>query len=113
MTDEEGKFNMETELDFLWFIIAALLGCYVFIFWFLKRVNDWYYVAMVGETTSRLPPGDMGWPLFGNMLSLFKTLRSAHPNSFIYNQLVFRSVGLSLYINLRCMLCLENLGHFY
>ena len=95
---------MEMELDFLWFIVAVLLGCYVFIFWFLKRVSEWYYAAMVGETTCRLPPGDMGWPLLGNMLSLFRTLRSAHPNSFNYN-LVSRSVGLSLYINLRCMLC--------
>ena len=110
VTDKEEKFNME--LDFLWFIVAALLGCYVFIFWFLKRVNEWYYAVMVGETTSRLPPGDKGWPLFGKMLSLSKTLRSAYPNSFIYN-LVSRSVGLSFYVNLRCMLCLENLGHFY
>ena len=60
VTNEEGKLNME--LDFLLLIATALLGCYVFIFWFLKRVNEWYYVAMVGETTCRLPPGDMGWP---------------------------------------------------
>ncbi|KAM4108730.1 hypothetical protein ACB094_03G067400 [Castanea mollissima] len=73
------------ELDFLWLIVSALLGCYVFIFWFLKRVNEWYYVGMVRKSTYRLPPGDMGWPFLGNMLPLFKSIRSADANSFIYN----------------------------
>ncbi|GMY20773.1 beta-amyrin 11-oxidase-like [Fagus crenata] len=74
------------ELDFLWWIVAALLGSYVFIFWFVKRVNEWYYhVGKLGETACHLPPRDMGWPFLGNMLPLFKTLRSCSPNTFIYS----------------------------
>ena len=88
--DEEGKFDMK--LDFLWLIVSALLGCYVFIFWFLRRVNEWYYVGMVGKSTYHLPPGDMGWPFLGNMLPLFKSIRSADTNSFIYG-LISRSVS--------------------
>ena len=98
VTDEEGKFNME--LDFLWMIVSALLGCYVFIFWFLRRVNEWYYVGMVGKSTYRLPPGDMGWPFLGNMLPLFKSIRSADTNSFIYS-LISRSVSFSLSLSLQ------------
>ena len=81
-------------LDFLWGIVAALLGGYVFVFWFLKRVNEWYYVGTMRETTCRLPPGDMGWPFLGNMLPLFKTLQSGDSNSFIHN-LVTRCLSLS------------------
>ncbi|KAM3753049.1 hypothetical protein ACB098_03G064600 [Castanea mollissima] len=84
------------ELDFLWLIVSALLGCYVFIFWFLKRVNEWYYVGMVRKSTYRLPPGDMGWPFLGNMLPLFKSIRSADANSFIYN-LVSRYGNTGIY----------------
>ncbi|KAM3705233.1 hypothetical protein ACJW31_03G065400 [Castanea mollissima] len=84
------------ELDFLWLIVSALLGCYVFIFRFLKRVNEWYYVGMVRKSTYRLPPGDMGWPFLGNMLPLFKSIRSADANSFIYN-LVSRCGNTGIY----------------
>ncbi|XP_059428652.1 beta-amyrin 11-oxidase-like [Corylus avellana] len=73
------------ELNFVYLIVAALLGGWVFVFWFLKRVNEWYYVGRVGEMAYPLPPGDMGWPFIGNMLSLMKCLRAGDPNSFIYN----------------------------
>ncbi|GMY35322.1 beta-amyrin 11-oxidase-like [Fagus crenata] len=72
-------------LDFLWGIVAALLGGYVFVFWFLKRVNEWYYVGTMRKTTCRLPPGDMGCTFLGNMLPLFKTRQSGDSNSFIHN----------------------------
>ena len=106
------------KLDFLWLIVSALLGCYVFIFWFLRRVNEWYYVGMVGKSTYRLPPGDMGWPFLGNMLPLFKSIRSADTNSFIYSlisrSVSFFSVSLSLFKTLfGYVICLQDLDYFY
>ncbi|XP_041022949.1 beta-amyrin 11-oxidase-like [Juglans microcarpa x Juglans regia] len=71
------------ELNFLWQIVAVLLGGYAFVFWFLKKVNEWYYVGSLGKTEFPLPPGDMGWPFLGNMLSLFKCLRAGDPNHYI------------------------------
>ncbi|KAE8099386.1 hypothetical protein FH972_017371 [Carpinus fangiana] len=75
------------ELNFVWLInVAALLCGWAFVFWFLKRVNEWYYVGRVGKVAyPPLPPGDMGWPFLGNMLSVMKCLRAGDPNSFIYN----------------------------
>lgn len=78
-------------LDSLWFIpIAALLGGYAFVFGFLRRVNDFYYVGMLGRKTQYpLPPGDLGWPFLGNMQTFLKAFKS-DPDSFIYD-LVSRS----------------------
>ncbi|KAG7964800.1 hypothetical protein I3843_09G189000 [Carya illinoinensis] len=72
------------ELNFLWQSVAVLLGGYAFVFWFLKKVNEWYYVGRLGKTECPLPPGDMGWPFLGNMPSLFKCLRTGDPNSYIH-----------------------------
>ena len=83
VSKEERKFKME--LNFVWLIVAALLGGWVFVFWFLKKVNECYYVGRMGETAYSLPPGDMGWPFLGNMLSFIKSLRTGDPNSFIYS----------------------------
>ncbi|KAG2685849.1 hypothetical protein I3760_10G144900 [Carya illinoinensis] len=75
---------MKMELDVLRTIAGALLlGGWVFVFWFVKRVNEWYYVGRLGEMACTLPPGDLGLPFIGNMLSLFTSLRSGDPNSFI------------------------------
>ncbi|XP_059428646.1 beta-amyrin 11-oxidase-like [Corylus avellana] len=74
------------ELNFVWLIVATFLCGWAFVFWFLKRVNEWYYVGRVGKMAyPALPPGDMGWPFLGNMLSVMKCLRAGDPNSFIYN----------------------------
>ncbi|XP_059428644.1 beta-amyrin 11-oxidase-like [Corylus avellana] len=72
-------------MNFLWVIVAGLLSGWAFVFWFLKRVNEWYYVGRVGEMVYSLPPGDLGWPFLGNMLPLINSLRSGNPNAFIYN----------------------------
>jgi hypothetical protein len=93
VSEEERKFKME--LNFVWLIVATFLCGWAFVFWFLKRVNEWYYVGRVGEMANSLPPGDMGWPFLGNMLSVMKCLRAGDPNSFI-NNLVSRSLSLKL-----------------
>lgn len=78
------------DLDLLGLVLAALLGTYVFLFGFLKKINEWRYVSRLGEKKQYLPPGDMGWPIFGNMWSFLKAFRSKDPDTFIYN-LVKRS----------------------
>ncbi|XVE57482.1 hypothetical protein DITRI_Ditri04bG0094300 [Diplodiscus trichospermus] len=72
-------------LDLLALILGVLLGTYVFLFGFLKKVNEWRYVSCLGEKKHSLPPGDMGWPIFGNMWSFLKAFRSKDPETFIYN----------------------------
>ncbi|XP_027362084.1 beta-amyrin 11-oxidase-like [Abrus precatorius] len=72
-------------LDSLWLtLIVALLGGYAFVFGFLRRVNEWYYVSRLRKMQHSLPPGDMGWPFLGNMPSFLKAFKS-DPDSFIYN----------------------------
>ncbi|KAL4279607.1 hypothetical protein GQ457_03G021500 [Hibiscus cannabinus] len=67
-------------------ILALLLGTYVVLFGFLKKVNEWRYVSSLGHHKKHhLPPGDMGWPIFGNMWSFLKAFKSKDPDTFIYN----------------------------
>ncbi|XWS49229.1 hypothetical protein CRYUN_Cryun13aG0146000 [Craigia yunnanensis] len=73
------------ELDFLWLILAILVGAYVFLFGFLKKINEWYYVLRLGKKQNSLPPGDMGWPFIGNMFSFLRAFRSQDPDCFINN----------------------------
>lgn len=54
-----------------------------------SRINDWYYVSKLGEKQNLLHPGDMGWPIIGNMLSFVKAFKSQDPESFI-NDLIKR-----------------------
>ncbi|KAF7828549.1 beta-amyrin 11-oxidase-like [Senna tora] len=61
---------------------AALLVGYGIVFGIVRRVNEWFYVGRV-RTEFPVPPGDMGWPLLGNMPSFFKAFKS-QPDSFIY-----------------------------
>ncbi|XVF52399.1 hypothetical protein PTKIN_Ptkin05aG0015200 [Pterospermum kingtungense] len=74
------------DLALLALILAVLIiGTYVFLFGFLKKVNDWLYVRSLGDEKHSLPPGDMGWPIFGNTWSFLKAFKSKDPDTFIYN----------------------------
>lgn len=87
---------MVVSLDSLWFIlVVALLGGYAFVFGFLRRINEWYYVGRLGKMQYPIPPGDMGWPFLGNMPTFLKAFKSADPDSFIYD-LVSRLIPFSL-----------------
>ncbi|KAI4327253.1 hypothetical protein L6164_019737 [Bauhinia variegata] len=68
-------------IDSLLLILAA---SYAFVFGFLRRVNEWYYVGRLGNTKYPLPPGDLGWPLLGNMITFLRAFKS-DPDSFIYS----------------------------
>ncbi|XP_057450445.1 beta-amyrin 11-oxidase-like [Lotus japonicus] len=75
------------ELHWAWVSTATLATCYVFVAIFLRRLNGWYYDYDVKLTKKQLPlpPGDMGWPLIGNLISFIKDFSSGHPDSFINN----------------------------
>ncbi|KAK1286040.1 Ent-kaurenoic acid oxidase 2 [Acorus calamus] len=64
--------------------VAIVVGVLGALYWVLKRVNEWVYESKLGEERrSRLPPGDMGWPLIGNMWSFLRAFKSGRPDSFI------------------------------
>jgi len=58
------------------------------------RLNEWYYNLKLRKKQYPLPPGHLGWPLIGNMLTFVKDFSSGHPDSFI-NNLVSRSLSFS------------------
>jgi len=70
-----------------WFYIstAAVFACYLFVNKFLRRINGWYYHLKLRNKEYPLPPGDMGWPLIGNLLSFIKNFSSGQPDSFTTN----------------------------
>nr|ASB17943.1 cytochrome P450 CYP88A85 [Polygala tenuifolia] len=76
---------MELELKSICFLLAAaLLGGYAFVFGLLKKLHEWYHVAKVGMTKYPLPPGDMGWPVLGNIPTFIRKFKS-DPDSFIFD----------------------------
>ncbi|KAK8571796.1 hypothetical protein V6N12_027869 [Hibiscus sabdariffa] len=77
--------SKNVDLDSVWLILAAVVGAYAFLFGFLKKINEWYYVIRLGKKHTSLPPGDMGWPFVGNMISFLRAFRSKDPDSFINN----------------------------
>ncbi|KAE8703019.1 Beta-amyrin 11-oxidase [Hibiscus syriacus] len=83
---EEKMTSKNVELELVWLILVAAVGACVFLFGFPKKINEWYYVLRLGKKKhSSLPPGDMGWPFIGNMISFVRAFRSQNPDSFISN----------------------------
>ncbi|XVF13587.1 hypothetical protein REPUB_Repub08aG0220200 [Reevesia pubescens] len=80
------------EFELLWLILAVVVGAYVFLFGFLKKINKWYYVIRLGKKYNSLPPGDMGWPSTGNIVYFLKD----NPDAFI-NILVNRYGQTGIY----------------
>ncbi|PON56872.1 Cytochrome P450, E-class, group I [Trema orientale] len=73
------------ELDFGYWVFSALMGGIVAVILVLKRANEWYHICTVAGRQCSLPPGDMGWPLIGNMWSFLIAFKFGHPDSFISN----------------------------
>ena len=73
---------------------AILLASYFCVNSFVWRLNEWYYNLKLRKKQYPLPPGHLGWPLIGNMLTFVKDFSSGHPDSFI-NNLVSRSLSFS------------------
>ncbi|KAK8548534.1 hypothetical protein V6N13_054676 [Hibiscus sabdariffa] len=83
-------------VELLWPFVAVLAATYVILFGFLKKINEWYYVSMLGKKQHPLPPGDMGWPFIGNLWSFLRAFKSQDPDSFIHN-LIKRHGPTSIY----------------
>ncbi|KAK4414344.1 Ent-kaurenoic acid oxidase 1 [Sesamum alatum] len=67
--------------------LEVLAGCLIgllIVRWVLRRVNGWYYEVMrLGQKRYDLPPGDLGWPFIGNMVSFLRAFKSSDPDSFV------------------------------
>ncbi|KAL3497713.1 hypothetical protein ACH5RR_040445 [Cinchona calisaya] len=64
-------------------LFTALLMGVVLMYNLLRRANEWIYVRCLGAMKNTLPPGDLGWPLIGNMFSFFRAFKFGDPDSFI------------------------------
>ncbi|XP_027352646.1 beta-amyrin 11-oxidase-like [Abrus precatorius] len=74
------------ELNWTWIIATVLLAGYVYASIFYKGLNGCYYALKLGKKKHySLPPGDMGWPLIGNIVFFMRLFYSQDPNSFLDN----------------------------
>ncbi|KAK6918116.1 Cytochrome P450 [Dillenia turbinata] len=84
------------EMGFSW-VCSILIGVGLFALrWILSNVNSWIHESKLGEKQYLLPPGDMGWPLIGNMWSFLRAFKSSDPDSFI-NSFVSRFGRTGIY----------------
>ncbi|KAJ0112442.1 hypothetical protein Patl1_03456 [Pistacia atlantica] len=71
------------ELGSWWMVFTTLGAAFVTMFWLVKRANEWFFTRKLGNKQYLLPPGDMGWPLIGNMWSFLFAFKYGDPDSFI------------------------------
>ncbi|GLJ22337.1 hypothetical protein SUGI_0420520 [Cryptomeria japonica] len=75
-------------------VVVIVCGIYT-IYYALRMFNSWWYKPTLKKDSAPLPPGDMGWPFLGNMLSFLRAFKSTNPEAFISSFVSrFRRVGL-------------------
>lgn len=79
----EMEFLKTMMMSWIWGVIVWMFCGFMSVKWVLKRVNWWLYEKKLGEKQYSLPPGDMGWPLIGNMWSFLRAFKSSSPDSFL------------------------------
>ncbi|WOK92741.1 ent-kaurenoic acid oxidase 1 [Canna indica] len=75
---EQGAWGLAVALAAVAAVLVAMLcgG--------MRRLHEWAWERGLGEDRRRrLPPGDMGWPLVGNMWAFLRAFKSNDPDSFI------------------------------
>ncbi|CAN4099761.1 unnamed protein product [Withania somnifera] len=70
------------EYDMGLFFTVLMVGI-IALYSFLKKANEWICVKKLDKTQCILPPGDLGWPCIGNMMSFIKSYKYGDPESFI------------------------------
>eukprot|EP00252_Welwitschia_mirabilis_P025591 TRINITY_DN806_c0_g1_i1.p1 TRINITY_DN806_c0_g1~~TRINITY_DN806_c0_g1_i1.p1 ORF type:complete len:405 (+),score=58.17 TRINITY_DN806_c0_g1_i1:38-1252(+) len=66
------------------FGVVLAVSCLVFAACYAaKRLNSWWYKPLISEGKPPLPPGDLGWPFIGNMLTFLRAFKSGNPDDFI------------------------------
>lgn len=71
------------EYDQVCFFTALIMVMVSIVYSLLRKTNDWIYVSPLGGLQKTLPPGDLGFPLIGNMFSFFRAFKFGNPDSFI------------------------------
>ncbi|XP_058085828.1 ent-kaurenoic acid oxidase 2-like [Magnolia sinica] len=64
-------------------VSIAIVGGFAALVGLLKRMNVWFYETGLGEKRYSLPPGDLGWPLIGNMWAFLRAFKTGYPDAFI------------------------------
>ncbi|KAG6555214.1 hypothetical protein Mapa_003254 [Marchantia paleacea] len=60
----------------IWTVLILLMTTVI------RKFNKWWYEPNENSLAAPLPPGDLGWPIFGHMYSLLRAFTSSNPNAF-------------------------------
>ncbi|KAI4338751.1 hypothetical protein MLD38_023769 [Melastoma candidum] len=77
-------------------LAAAVVAVSLALRWALRNANWYMHERRLREKRHRLPPGDLGWPIIGNMWSFLRAFKSSDPDSFT-NSIISRYGRTGIY----------------